>query len=295
MNITTFLTKLDTNLNVSMNAFRSINKNGVGDLLSLQEIIQKNINNLYTYLENLHQLESLYFNDDSINKGRFLLQLNPNTEINPADLKTRFKDSLKIKINIHKMKEEKKRRDANKIQNISLNKIDDCSIEPNSISIPVIKHIKDLPQAFYWYEGDKTHKQGIYICLSPGFHIRIPFPSVVMKDDENYKRNSVPCKYETREACNEHKKRNSELYHSEVRNCMFVHKKEQFSKLSSIYKCSIESFGNHSTLSSDLNYIKLSDIKRILMYALSDSLLTTIWFQNKFKDGDLLLNNIDYY
>jgi hypothetical protein len=67
-----------------------------------------------------------------------------------------------------------------------------------------------------------------------------------------------------------------------MRDCYYVHRKEQFIKVGSTHRCDVESFGNHDTLTRDLNMITNSDIKRLLMNASSDMLLSNIWYQNKF-------------
>lgn len=55
----------------------------------------------------------------------------------------------------------------------------------------------------------------------------------------------------------------------------------------------MESFGNHATLQNDLDVVSNYDIKHMLMYSLSDDLLSMIWYQNKFRNGELIITNLD--
>ena len=206
------------------------------------------------------------------------------------NFKLNFKQDNIININTHKLLKSRENKNLSKeTQTISM--IEGKDISPNNINIPIIKDLKSIPPMFHWYNGDNFNKKGIYVCMSEGFYCRVPFPNLMSSTDHNFKVNSVPCKYETKEKCNIQKKKISEIYNSEVRECFYVHKKEKFTKIGSFYRCNIESFGNYESLNNDLNYINTVDIKRILMHSLSDSLLTILWYQNKFKNGNLILNN----
>ncbi|MGL5934754.1 MAG: hypothetical protein ACRCZI_03925 [Cetobacterium sp.] len=295
-NIADFLSKLNINLDHSINTFQSIPKNGVGDLEDMYDTIQNTVKKLYTYLSLMKQLETVYFSNLSITNDQFILSFEEESGLTTNSvIWDKYKNSLKTQINIHKLREINKKKAMESIQSVDISMLGACDITPNKIRIPVIKNLKNMQPMFYWYHGDKVYKRGIYTCISSGFYIKVPFPSTVIKDDENYKINSVPCKYETREMCNAHKKKISEIYNSEMRICQFVHRKEKFVKLGIPSKCSKESFGNHDSLVNDLNETTLSDIKRLLMYSLSDTLLGTVWFQNQSDKKELLLQNIEYY
>jgi hypothetical protein len=296
MNINEFLSRLDFNLETSINTFQTIPKNGVGDLEGMYESLQSVSKKLYTYLDLIKKLETIYFSNTFINNEQFILSFEEESGLNSnAEIWKKMKDSMTTAVNIHKLKESNRKKALENIQNVDITILDSCNISPNKITVPVIKHLKSMTPMFYWYHGDKVYKKGIYICLSEGVYIKVPFPSTVVKDDDNYKINSVPCKYETKDLCTAHKKKISEIYNSEIRTCNFVHKNEKFSKLSAVYKCSKESLGNHETIIEDLNSTNINDIKRILMYALSDTLLSTIWFQNKSNKKEVVLQNIEYY
>lgn len=304
MNITDFLLKLETNLEHSIRTFQTIPKNGVPDMINTYDTIQNISKKLYHYLELMKQLEYIYFSNLSINKEQFLLSFEEEANLgNDNIIWQKFKNNMVSRINVHKLKELNKKKTNLKVQSIELSKFDSCEFAPYKLSIPIIKNLKNIQPMFHWYNGDKHNKCGIYVCLSEGFYVRVPFPSVISKDDENFKVNTVPCKYETKELCYSYKKKSSEFHNTEIRPCLFVHKKEKFAKIGSVYRCAIEGFGNHNTLVSDMQKINIDDIKRILMYSLSDSLLSTFWYQNKDSgkgserksDAETILSNIDIF
>jgi hypothetical protein len=321
-----FMNKLDFNLTNSIDAFKNQTKKipNSTDLKQLYNVIQKNNRNLYTYLELLKSLEIEVFStsnnvlksalekqeamrenalkrEEEEKVNQFLFSFNVDNEIYNKDFKQRFIQDNKVSINLHKLNIKGVQdygKDYGKDYGIDKKMIqilDTVNLGQNSLNLPIIKDLKNMIPMLHWYEGDNFHKSGIYVCMAPGFVARVPFPSVVSSNNINYKAYSIPCKHETRDLCNRHKKKISDIYSSPVRECMYVHKKEKFEKIGSIYRCNIESFGNHQSLDYDMNYIGITDIKRILMNSLSDTLLSVLWYQNKFKDGNLLLNNLEIY
>jgi hypothetical protein len=294
MDILEFLTKLDSNLNMSLNSFQTLQITSKIDKIKLNALIKKNNANLYKYLETLKQLETQYFSDIKTDIVKpFIFSFDMDSEIYDKNFKDKFKQDNIININTHKLKLHSHAASINESQNITL--LDGKDISPNNLNIPVIHNLKEIPPMFHWYNGDKFNKKGIYVCMSKGFYCKVPFPNLLSSMDQNFKVNSIPCKYETKENCIIQKKKISELFNSEVRECSYVHKKEKFVKIGSFYRCNRESFGNYDSLNNDLNFINTSDIKRILMHSLSDSLLSILWYQNKFKNGDLFLNNLEIY
>jgi hypothetical protein len=296
-----FLITLDSNLGKSLDKFNSI-KEKSNYCESLDSVIQSINNKLHTYI-----LDISKFKDDILNESfeketqinddnQFLLSFNIDKDLHKLDFKEKFKETIDKDISLHKMKPLKNPSSPLNTQTYkNINSINNIDISPNKVNIPIIRKLHDMTPMFYWYDGDAYYKKGIYTCISNGFYVRVPFPNTKSINNQNFKTNSIPCKYETKEICSKNKKAISDIYKTEVRYCSYVHKKERFEKIGSGYKCSIEDFGNHIRLNSDLDYIKISDIKRILMYALSDALLSTIWHQNKFEDGDLIINNLDIY
>lgn len=289
MDIINFLEKLDANLNLSINSFNNIinktpeikdfkelkdQKTEVKDI-KINNLVLKNKKNLMQYLNLLESIETPPLN---------------------TDIKTIFKEKINSTVLAHKLKTSNYiTHDSKKITEKSIDSIENINISPNILNIPIIENIKDIPPMFYWYNGDKFYKKGIYVSICKGFYAKVPFPNVVSANDENFKTKTMSCKFDSKELCTLNKKKNSEIYNSDIRECFYVHKKEKFNKVGSNYRCLVENFGNHFTLNHDLNIIDNTNIKHILMYSLSDSLLTMLWYQNKFKNGNLVLNNLDIY
>lgn len=198
---------------------------------------------------------------------------------------------MEANINFHKISNIIPKNEIKKYKELSI--IENVDISPNKINIPIVKSLKDIPPMFYWYEGDNIYKKGIYTSVCHGFYAKVPLPNVISSDSVSYKINSVACKYGTKQICQENKKKISEFHNSEVRECFYVHKKEKFNKVGNCYRCNVESFGNHATLQNDLDVVSNYDIKHMLMYSLSDDLLSMIWYQNKFRNGELIITNLD--
>jgi hypothetical protein len=317
MNVIDFLTQLETNLNNSINKFDIIvNNYGANNTLEkvdqIHNLILKNNNHLYTYLEKIKKLDEKFFSKPIIDNKQFVLSFDIDNDLYQKNFKEQFKHNLINDINVHKfqntiIKKKKIKNDLLAITgeenynksisygNKTVTTVDKVDLKSNILNLPIIKNIKEIPPSFYWFEGNSNIKAGIYTCVTPGFFTKIPLPNVISTLNPDYKINSIPCKFETRELCKQNKIKKSEMYKSEIRECLYVHKKEKFSKIGSFYRCNIESFGNYDSLEEDLNKVSLSDIKRILMHSLSDNLLSIIWYQNKFKDGDLVLTNIENY
>lgn len=293
-----FMKKLDTNLTNSINAFQNYDKSNITDLDTLRAVIQKNSQNMYKYLAALKELEITYFlkiDDQTFEPNKFLHSFNMDSDLYNTNFKESFKDTMQIEINTHKLKLKSKTPPIEEHNTKSINILGGHDIRPNQYDLPVIKDLKAIPPMFYWYDGDTFYKRGVYVCLSKGFYASVPFPNMVSTTDLNFKVNSIPCKHETKEACTRHKKKISEIFNSDERSCSYVHKKEQFVKIGSPYRCRLETFGSYASLNSDMNFINTPDIKRILMHSLSDALLSSLWYQNKFKDGNLFLNNLEFY
>ena len=87
-------------------------------------------------------------------------------------------------------------------------------------------------------------------------------------------------------------------YNSTVRDCNFAHKGDKYIKLGTSFRSPHKPrFGNHNFLNDDMDSIPDDDIKTILMYALSDVLLSSMWFQKQKDDDDhnsnIIFTNID--
>ena len=159
--------------------------------------------------------------------------------------------------------------------------------------IPIINKLNEMPSALYWYEGDQKNPKGVYTCISRKFYVQVPLPNVIDGTKDFNRTCSIKCKYNTVEECFSIRDELAKRYDSEIRECKFAHHGDKYTKIGTSFRCpNIPRFGNHLTLSNDLDNLPDYDIKMMLMYSLSDILLANLWFQ-KQKDADILFTNID--
>jgi hypothetical protein len=159
--------------------------------------------------------------------------------------------------------------------------------------IPIINRLNEMTPSLYWYNGDKNNPKGVYTCLSNGFNVQVPFPNTIDGTKDFNRVCSIKCKYNTTVDCLKVRQDLSNKFNSDIRPCNFAHAGEKYSKLGTSFRCpNIPRFGNHMFLNNDLNKLPDYDMKMMLMYSLSDVLLSSMWFQ-KHKIKKLLLTNID--
>lgn len=163
--------------------------------------------------------------------------------------------------------------------------------------VPIINKLSELPSSLYWYKGGSSNPPGLYMCITRGFYTQVPFPNVIDATQNFNRTGSIKCKYNTIEDCLSFRRSLASKYNSDVRECNFAHAGDQYIKLGTTFRCPHKPrFGNHNHLTEDINNVSDSDIKTMLMYSLSDILLSSIWFQ-RTKTGDeksnMILSNID--
>jgi hypothetical protein len=165
---------------------------------------------------------------------------------------------------------------------------------PKEISIRMVSRLDNLPPAFGWYSGDKTHREGIYIRFPENMFVRIPFPNVI-DGTQNYTRNkTIKCKYETKDQCDENCKFLADRYNTKIRECLFAHKGDVYSKVGTNFRCpSNPRFGNHAHLKTDIEEMKADDIKPVLMYALSDILNCFLWSDFHHSDDRIVFSDVE--
>lgn len=304
MDLINFLTQLETNLNCSIRTLDTINPNlgsmemgnpNIGMLHQINTLIERNNSVLYTYLDKIRALRNRFFSNPITDSNQFIMSFDIDSDLYNKNFKTILKQDLLHRVNTHKLKKTIKMNGYVVSETKNITQVDGVDLCGNVLNLPVINDLRDIPPAIYWYSCGASNKSGIYTSISPGFTVRIPFPNLVSGSNPDYKLNSIPCKYETKALCTEYKKKISEIHKSEIRRCSYVHRNERFTKVGSYFRCNIESFGNHKTLDNDIKIVTLYDIKRILMNSLSDNLLSVLWYQNRFKNGNLVLHNIDQY
>jgi hypothetical protein len=146
--------------------------------------------------------------------------------------------------------------------------------------IPIINKLSDIPSAFYWFNGDDKHDEGIYTSMSNGFYIKVPFPNIIDTTTSYNRTCSIKCKYNTYKDCLKTRKELSSKYKTDIRECNFAHKNDKYIKMGTAFRCpSMPHFGSHASLPRDLDTIPISDVKTMLMYSLSDMLISSVWFQ----------------
>ena len=159
--------------------------------------------------------------------------------------------------------------------------------------IPVVNSISEIQPSLYWFGGDKTHIMGVYTCVTPGVYIQVPFPNVIDGSKEYNRLSSFKCKYNTKIECDKIQNILSTKYNSAIRICNFAHVGEKYNKVGAHTRCpGVPRFGNHNSINVDLDDVLESDIKLMLMHSLSDTLLSSLWFQ-KQKTKQSVLTNID--
>ena len=186
-----------------------------------------------------------------------------------------------------------------KIRMININKkkikkIKDVIIK-NPITFPIIPKLSFTVPIFYWFNGDKINSRGAYARICDNIVCKIPFPDLYDSSNKNFKKKTIQCKYYDDKICLNNRARRAKIDREHIKECYFTHKNEKFNRLGNLYRCSVESFGNHETLNADLEKIKMKDIKLLLTSSLGDLLLVQMWLQKNFKDNNKLvvLDNID--
>ena len=161
------------------------------------------------------------------------------------------------------------------------------------LKIPIVNRLEEIPPALYWFDGDKNNNAGIYTSISKKICAKIPLPNVIDGSKDFNRACSVKCKNNTKENCYAVRKDLSDLYNSDILECNYAHNGENYTKIGTTFRCpNTPRFGNHKYLNDDLNNVSENDIKILLMYSLSDVLLSSMWFQKQKKKG-IILNNIN--
>jgi hypothetical protein len=184
-----------------------------------------------------------------------------------------FSDVESTLKNIH-TKSPNKIQKYNKPKYKILTNVNGLNIDNIKYKLPIVSKLKMIPPSIYWYNGDKKTPKGMYCCISEKNYVQIPFPDILTGSD---KTKTIKCKHGSAETCKRFK---TDLNYV----CQFAHKSEKYNKLGFVARCpSNPSLGNHKTLIPDLGQADDSDIKSILMYALSDLALSSMWMQKQNK------------
>jgi hypothetical protein len=156
------------------------------------------------------------------------------------------------------------------------------------LKLPTVTDLKQIPPALYYLKpGKESGKEsgkdsnqlpGIYMNLSHGNYVRIPFPEVVDSKKEYDRKHSIRCKYSSKQECDTQRSKMAKIYNSNVRICNFAHNGETIVKIGYPSRCpSVPNYGNPSTMSNDIKQISINDIKNTLLYGLNDIMVSVIW------------------
>ena len=142
------------------------------------------------------------------------------------------------------------------------------------MKLPSIADIADIPPAMYYHEQTK----GVYIRLPNNNIFRVPFPEVVDSRKDYSRRQSIRCKYKTKEECDEQRCKMATMYNSQVRTCNFAHKGDKLVKIGYQSRCpSMPNYGNLETIAEDIKILNDGDIKSLLLYGLNDIFMAALW------------------
>jgi hypothetical protein len=143
------------------------------------------------------------------------------------------------------------------------------------LTLPVINSLQELRPALAW---DAT-RSGIYICISDGFYVKVPFPDLAESLSAGARVRTIACKHKSK-------------VHS--RACNFAHAGDQLMRVGITARCPKNPrLGAHATLQHDLRNTTENDLRTVLTYALSDVLLATMWHQHTTTQFPLVIENID--
>lgn len=146
-----------------------------------------------------------------------------------------------------------------------------------NINLPVVNTLEDIKPAFVWYEPENK----VYTCLTNGFYIEVPFPDTTDISTGGDRTKTVPCKHGDVNRCLKSREYAATKYNSSVRSCNFAHCGDVLTKVGIPARCpTMPRLGQHITLKHDIKKITEEDIRTVLMYGLSDSLLGLMWHQH---------------
>ena len=162
-------------------------------------------------------------------------------------------------------------RDLQSQNTIELNKL---NILLNKIYIPINKNLNNEICFQYSKKYD-----GIYLKLYKNVYVKVHKPKGIIKSNNYKKYKTIKC---NKQNCIKEK-------------CNYVHKNEKYNKMFNLDKChyNIGVSNNNVNIISKLN---LNDIKKILMYTVSDLYFCYEWFnynKNLIDSNILILNDLD--
>lgn len=143
-----------------------------------------------------------------------------------------------------------------------------------SMHLPTVRTMEELHKLHSIYYCEET--KSVWMVLPGANLVKIPFPDIVDCTKSTEKTNSIRCRYQSKAICGDNKQG--------FWTCSYAHTGEKMVKLGYPIRCpSVPNFGNPSTIRRDIQYVKLNDIKSLLMYGLNDVIVAAIWLNYNGK------------
>jgi hypothetical protein len=152
------------------------------------------------------------------------------------------------------------------------------SVPVRRFRLPITPRLNTIPNAIYWYGGDRINPPGAYTRVGEGLVVKVPFPNVVDGSGDFSRIGSIRCKYGTLSECFQNKKFLASRHRSMLRECTFAHTGDMYRKIGMNHRAQeMPGIGTHATFQNDIEMLSQKDAKTMLMYALSDLLICNIW------------------
>lgn len=191
---------------------------------------------------------------------------------------------------INKKTKELDQKNALKFKNLT--EIDGVKIHP--LRLPVVSRLEIIPVCLHWYNGDKRKPKGIYICPYPNMYIKVPLMDLVDGSKYFSRSGSIKCKNGSIVTCRANRKHLAAKFSSPFRECTYAHEGEIYKKIGMNYRApDMPSIGNFRTLLSDLERVSYRTVKIMMMYALSDLLLCSMWCSANKITNPVVFHDID--
>ncbi len=143
-----------------------------------------------------------------------------------------------------------------------------------SMTLPIIKTMEELHKQHSIYFCEET--KCIWMVLPGSNLMKIPFPEIIDCTKVSEKANSIRCRHQTKSSCSDNKQG--------FWTCSYTHLGEKMVKLGYSVRCpSVPNFGNPTTIRKDITYVKLPDVKSLLMYGLNDIITAAVWLDYNGK------------
>jgi hypothetical protein len=182
----------------------------------------------------------------------------------------------------------KKLDDVNTVQQIvkpllEMKKIEthQTPIGNDSCRFPTVSNLSDIPSIIYYFAGNNKYPEGLYCRLTDEVVVEIPKVRVIADNVDTSRCFTMQCLYDIEKKCSSEK-------------CTFIHDNQDYTKIGLIARCpNCPSYGNPSTLKTDVQRVKFSDIKRVLSYGLNDLISAVYYFDKNKKHHQYVISDVN--